>query len=245
MWRVAAGMTNTFAAQARTALSPEWDRGFDEAFTDLVTADRDWVRDEFDALIGANFNEPPEPRHHPPRPPAARTPTIPTRQRGDHADPDDRPVPRQPLRRPASASLRRHPASPPPGRGGGLAASRRARARPRRRWLVDLRPAGLFVDTAWIDRCIRLGDVLPGHPLSRPIDRVASGLGGIMRIRREFSLQGVDRMVGNMRTGRFERSLLGAAAGVAGFFSRRMAKTALPVASAAVRAATTGSRSRR
>jgi len=54
-------MTNTFAVQARTALSPEWDRGFDEAFTDLVTSDPDWVRAEFDALIGANRNEPPEP----------------------------------------------------------------------------------------------------------------------------------------------------------------------------------------
>ena len=83
--------------------------------------------------------------------------------------------------------------------------------------------------------------------------------------------QGIDRMVRNVETGRFERSLsaltaagalvtaaeiyfehdsasfgnkmmwvpvvlgpVGAAAGVAGFFSRRMAKTALPVASAAI-----------
>ena len=82
---------------------------------------------------------------------------------------------------------------------------------------------------------------------------------------------GIDRLVRNVRTGRFERSLsaltaagalvtaaeiffehdsasfgnkmmwlpvalgpVGAAAGVAGFFSRRMAKTALPVASAAI-----------
>jgi hypothetical protein len=66
MWRVVTGMTSTFEAQAKTALSPEWDRGFDEAFTDLVTADSDWVRDEFDALIGANFDEPPAP----PPPPA-------------------------------------------------------------------------------------------------------------------------------------------------------------------------------
>lgn len=84
-------------------------------------------------------------------------------------------------------------------------------------------------------------------------------------------LQGIDRMVRNVETGRFERSLsaltaagslvtaaeiyfehdsasfgnkmmwlpvalgpVGAAAGVAGFFSRRMAKTALPLASAAI-----------
>jgi hypothetical protein len=66
---VVTGMTNTFAAQARTALSPEWDRGFDEAFTELVTSDPDLVRDEFDALVGANFNEPPDP----PAPPAPPT----------------------------------------------------------------------------------------------------------------------------------------------------------------------------
>lgn len=83
--------------------------------------------------------------------------------------------------------------------------------------------------------------------------------------------QGIDRMVRNVRTGRFERSLaaltavgslvtaveiffehdsasfgnkmmyvpvalgpVGAVAGVAGFFSERMAKTALPLASAVI-----------
>jgi hypothetical protein len=54
---------------------------------------------------------------------------------------------------------------------------------------------------------------------------------------------GIDRMVRNVETGRFQRSLaalpvalgpVGAVAGVAGFFSRRMAKTALPIASAAI-----------
>ncbi len=82
---------------------------------------------------------------------------------------------------------------------------------------------------------------------------------------------GIDRMIGNIETGHFERSLsalmaagsvvtaaeiffehdsasfgnkmmwvpvalgpVGAAAGIAGFFSRRMAKTALPIASAAI-----------
>jgi len=68
-------MTSMYAAQARTALSPEWDRGFDEVFTELVTSDPDLVRDEFDALVGANWNEPPEP----PAPPAPPT----------GADPDD------------------------------------------------------------------------------------------------------------------------------------------------------------
>ena len=87
----------------------------------------------------------------------------------------------------------------------------------------------------------------------------------------ERAAQGIDRMIGNVETGRFERSLsaltaagalitaaeiffehdsasfgnkmmwvpvtlgpIGAAAGIAGFFSRRMAKTALPIASAAI-----------
>ena len=61
MWRVVTGMTSIIRAQAGTALSPEWDRGFDEAFTELISSDPDLVREEFDALIGANFNEPPEP----------------------------------------------------------------------------------------------------------------------------------------------------------------------------------------
>jgi len=67
MWRVVTGMFSNTTAQAGTALSPEWDRGFDEAFTDLISSDPDLVRDEFDALIGANFTEPPEPPA-PPRP---------------------------------------------------------------------------------------------------------------------------------------------------------------------------------
>ncbi|MFF5225467.1 hypothetical protein [Dactylosporangium sp. NPDC000521] len=36
-----------------TGLSPEWDRGFDEAFTDLVSDDDDLVRAEFTSLIQA------------------------------------------------------------------------------------------------------------------------------------------------------------------------------------------------
>jgi hypothetical protein len=87
----------------------------------------------------------------------------------------------------------------------------------------------------------------------------------------ELAAGGIDRLVRNVETGRFERSLaaltaagalittaeiffehdrasfgnkmmwapvalgpIGAAAGIAGFFSRRMAKTALPVASAII-----------
>ncbi len=42
-----------------TALSPEWDRWFDEEFTNLVSRDEDLVRAEFDALIGAAWHTPP------------------------------------------------------------------------------------------------------------------------------------------------------------------------------------------
>jgi hypothetical protein len=41
-----------------TALSPEWDRGFDEAFTDLVNSDAELVRGEFDTLIAAAWQPP-------------------------------------------------------------------------------------------------------------------------------------------------------------------------------------------
>jgi hypothetical protein len=93
----------------------------------------------------------------------------------------------------------------------------------------------------------------------------------LRRSRPQQPVHGIDRMVRNVQTGRFERGLsaltaggalvtaaeiyfehdsasfgnkmmwvpvalgpVGAAAGVAGFFSRRMAKTALPIASAAI-----------
>ena len=54
-----------------TALSPEWDRWFDEEFTDLVNSDEDLVRTEFEALIAANWEDTPPP----PPPSASPTPT--------------------------------------------------------------------------------------------------------------------------------------------------------------------------
>ncbi|WP_433367870.1 hypothetical protein ACQPZX_40460 [Actinoplanes sp. CA-142083] len=62
-------MTSNPLAQAGTALSPEWDRGFDEAFTELICGDPDLVRTEFDALIGASFDDPPPSSPSPPSPP--------------------------------------------------------------------------------------------------------------------------------------------------------------------------------
>jgi hypothetical protein len=48
-------------AQPNTALSPEWDRWFDEAFIDLIVGDADLNRAEFDALISATWPAPPAP----------------------------------------------------------------------------------------------------------------------------------------------------------------------------------------
>lgn len=66
MRRVVIGMTSNLVARAGTALSPEWDHGFDEAFAELISNDPDLVRAEFDALIAAGFDQPPTP----PTPPA-------------------------------------------------------------------------------------------------------------------------------------------------------------------------------
>jgi hypothetical protein len=73
------------------ALSPEWDRWFDEAFTDLITSDADLVRAEFDALIAASSRRPPAPPS-PPAPSATasnRTPVDPA----DSHQANDRPTP--------------------------------------------------------------------------------------------------------------------------------------------------------
>jgi hypothetical protein len=50
-------------------LSPEWDRWFDEAFTDLITSDEGLVQAEFDALIRASWRTTP-PAASPPTPSA-------------------------------------------------------------------------------------------------------------------------------------------------------------------------------
>ena len=105
MRRVVTGMTSKPEAQAGTALSPEWDRGFDEAFTELISSDPDLVRAEFDALIGASFNEPPTPPA-PPAPSAAQPAP-------DQPQPDSSPTPagRNAGHRPTAAS--NNPRSPP------------------------------------------------------------------------------------------------------------------------------------
>ncbi|WP_249998333.1 hypothetical protein [Actinoplanes sp. M2I2] len=65
-------MLDNLVARARTALSPEWDHGFDEAFTELVSSDPDLVQAEFDDLIAASWPDPAG-SAPPPGPPAPRT----------------------------------------------------------------------------------------------------------------------------------------------------------------------------
>jgi hypothetical protein len=57
-------------------------READAAFADLICADPQWLREEFDALISASFNEPPvPPPPAPPRvPPRPGTPPHPSRR---------------------------------------------------------------------------------------------------------------------------------------------------------------------
>jgi hypothetical protein len=52
-------MIGVATASASTGLSPEWDRWFDEAFTDLITGDADLLRTEFDDLIASSWQSPP------------------------------------------------------------------------------------------------------------------------------------------------------------------------------------------
>ncbi len=59
-----------------TALSPEWDRWFDEEFTDLVSRDEDLVRSEFDALIDAAWHTPPPADPPAPLAPPGSAPTV-------------------------------------------------------------------------------------------------------------------------------------------------------------------------
>ena len=60
-------------------------READAAFAELICADPQWVRAEFDALISASFGEPPAP----PRPAPPRVPPRP----GIPAPPSRRPAP--------------------------------------------------------------------------------------------------------------------------------------------------------
>jgi hypothetical protein len=71
----------TGMSSANTGLSPEWDRWFDEAFTDLIAHDEELVRQEFDTLIGATWHHESPP---PPAPPAAPMPSprTPNRRKG-------------------------------------------------------------------------------------------------------------------------------------------------------------------
>jgi hypothetical protein len=76
------------------------------AFAELICADEQWLREEFDALIAANYQPP-----GPPRPAPPRTPPLPPGHRGQVWPPVARPGPQAALTQPAG-SLRRQ-RSPP------------------------------------------------------------------------------------------------------------------------------------
>ncbi|HEY7273438.1 MAG TPA: hypothetical protein VH502_11950, partial [Actinoplanes sp.] len=70
-----------------TGLSPEWDRWFDEAFTDLITRDEELIQQEFDALIRASWRETSPPPPAPPAPSTAVPSEIPsTEGRSEHRE---------------------------------------------------------------------------------------------------------------------------------------------------------------
>jgi hypothetical protein len=86
-------MIDNPAAQAGTGLSPEWDRWFDEAFTDLVTHDDDLLRQEFDDLVQSSWPQQAPPISPSPGPPAQHPvgPSASERRREPGNEP--RPVP--------------------------------------------------------------------------------------------------------------------------------------------------------
>src|ERR1700749_335936 len=77
-------------------------RDADTAFAELICADAQWLREEFDALVAASFGEPPAaPPLAPPRVPPSPGPPGP-------------PIRGQPSAGPCSRPLPRHCAGPPP-----------------------------------------------------------------------------------------------------------------------------------
>jgi len=81
--------------QNRTGLSPEWDHWFDEQFADLIAADEELVRAEFDDLMSSTW--PPSPSHpSPPAPPDGDSPTpTPTSNTAEPLPPPDAPEQRR------------------------------------------------------------------------------------------------------------------------------------------------------
>lgn len=88
--------------QNRTGLSPEWDRWFDEQFADLIAADEELLRAEFDDLMSSSWPQPPT-TPSPSAPPDVH-PRIPTPPQ-DTAGPSSIPgPPDQPQTRPPPES---------------------------------------------------------------------------------------------------------------------------------------------
>jgi len=82
-------------------------RDADAAFAELICADAQWLREEFDALIAASFSQPPA--APPPAPPRAPPPRSRTGPPGRH-----RPRPGAPaLTPPVTTPAQRRQRSPP------------------------------------------------------------------------------------------------------------------------------------
>ena len=83
-------------------------------FADLICADEQWLREEFDALIAANYRPPGPP---PPAPP--RTPSLPLHPSGAPAAPTGTgPRPRQVISARSSPRRQRSPPSSRPAPAG-------------------------------------------------------------------------------------------------------------------------------
>jgi hypothetical protein len=92
-------MIGIVTASASTGLSPEWDRWFDEAFTDLITGDDNLVRSEFDDLIASSWPSP-SPPASPPAGSAGERPPESSRHDRPAGDADPGPDPERSSRSP-------------------------------------------------------------------------------------------------------------------------------------------------
>lgn len=83
------------------------------AFAELICADDQWLREEFDALIAANYRPPLPPRSAPPR-----TPPLPPRRPARAMCPAAGPGHPQAIASHPGSGLRRQRSPPPAGTAG-------------------------------------------------------------------------------------------------------------------------------
>ena len=86
-------------------------RDANASFAELICADAQWLREEFDALIAASFSQPPA--APPPAPPRVRPPHGRAGPPGCHRLRPEAPASTSPLTPPGQRRQRSPPASPP------------------------------------------------------------------------------------------------------------------------------------